>query len=77
MIEKETRKINYNELHMCCSHCERTGLKLVVKGYCYMDLDNNGICFDCYNLLKENNLSKKFRVEWLDNPRNPDIDIYE
>lgn len=67
----------YHKLFMCCSNCEKTGCKLVVDGFCYVDLDDNGICFDCYNHLKDDKKSKKFRVEWLDNPRHPEKNIYE
>lgn len=42
-----------------------------------MDLDGNGVCMDCYVILKNNNNAKKFRMEWLDCGRPHDLDIYE
>jgi len=75
--KEEIIRINYHTLTMCCSCCEKTGLKLVENGFCHIDLDDNGICLKCYDELKKNNLAKKFRAEWLDNPRSPEIEIYE
>lgn len=69
--------MDYEKLLMCCSKCEKTSMKLVVDGYCFMDLDNNGICINCYNLLNKMELAKKFRAEWLDKPMPIDFDIYE
>lgn len=62
---------------MCCSSCEETEKPLVSDGYCFLDLDNNGICKECYDKLTKENLTKKFRVKWLDKSRTQDIDIYE
>ena len=69
--------INYEKLTGCCNRCEKVGFKLVEGGYCHCDLDDNGICLDCYNILNQNKLAKKFRTEWLDYPRPSEIDIYE
>lgn len=52
-------------------------MNLVENGFCYMDLDNNGICINCYDLLQKNGKSKKFRMEWTDRSRPIDFDIYE
>ena len=69
--------IDYEKLVGCCSACDRKGFNIVENGYCHVDLNDNGICLECYNELIKNNLAKKFRVEWLDNPRKPNVDIYE
>jgi|WetSurMetagenome_2_1015567.scaffolds.fasta_scaffold566488_2 hypothetical protein len=61
--KEEIIKCNYQNLFMCCSNCEKTSCKLVVDGFCYVDLADNGICLECYKILNEKKLAKKFRVE--------------
>jgi hypothetical protein len=70
-------KIDYSKLKGCCSNCEVTGMDIVINGYCHSDKEGNGLCLDCYEQFKLKDNARKFRMEWLDHPRNPEIDIYE
>jgi len=69
--------IDYDKLKFSCANCNKNGCDLVVDGYVYTDLDDNGLCVSCYESLKKLGSSRRFLSKWIGVSRPLTMNIYD